>query len=105
MSNNTKPKYVNAIFLKKNWEDPADPGNILIRVGIKKAEFLKEIQAIQEDPRGFINLTIGRQKQDPSKFSMWQDEWVRPEQAAKPEVGEVLAREAAATDTSDDLPF
>lgn len=96
--NKTKPKYINAIFLKKIWEKPEDPSNLLLSVGIKKEQFIKEIQALVADPRGFINLTIGRQKVDTAKYSLWLDEFVRTGVTSS-------AATSAQIEPDDSLPF
>lgn len=76
MSNEQK-QYLNSIFVKKaNWTDRNDPSNILLGAGIKVDEFIKELQKIPQKANGFINLSIGRQKNDPSKYSVWVDTWV-----------------------------
>jgi len=90
-------KYVNGIFFKKTWEDENDAGNFLASVGVKKEEFIKNIQSLPPDSRGFINLSFGRQKADPNKYSLWLDEYVRTSQANSPT--------NSGAGTTDDLPF
>ena len=65
-------KYINSAFLKKVY-DKND--SLLIGMGIKKEEFLKDIAALEADDRGWVNLTIGTQKNDKSKYSLWEDDY------------------------------
>ena len=94
-------KYINGVFLRKVWED-IPRGGILIGQGINKEEYLKEIQAIPADDRGFINLTIGTQRNDTSKLSLWLDDRPRPSvdnNYKKP------GDERTSPNDTDDLPF
>lgn len=61
-------KFVNGLFARRVW---ADGKNELFGIGIKKDEFIRNIQAIPADSTGFINLTLGSQKTDYDKFSLW----------------------------------
>lgn len=61
-------KFVNGLFARRVW---ADGKNELFGIGIKKDEFIRNIQAIPADSKGFINLTLGSQKTDYDKFSLW----------------------------------
>lgn len=87
---NQKKEFVNGLFVKRG----TDP---FIKIGVLKKEFIKQIEAIEPDEKGFFNLTMAPQKNDPSKFSVWVDTW-------KPTKG---AGKSNATVSSDDneLPF
>lgn len=64
-------KFINGAYLKKVY-DKND--SLLIGFGFIKDKFIAELQALQPDERGFVNLTIGTQKNDKSKYSIWLDD-------------------------------
>lgn len=112
----TDRKFINAFFGKRVWRDGNDPDRELFSIGLKKADFLSEIDAIQEDDRGFINLTMGSQKADPSKMSLFEQEKKHDSAGGKqqtkyqskstpPSKSSPKQKEETAADDSDDLPF
>jgi hypothetical protein len=75
MANNTPRKWLEKVFIKKVWSDGDRPlPAFMLGVGAVKEDLLAQIEAIPADDRGFINFTIGTQKKDPTKYSIWQDE-------------------------------
>lgn len=72
MSKDNNRKYINSFFGKKSYQDG---DSMLFSVGLKKKDFLKEINALPENENGFINLTIGTQKADQNKISLFIDEF------------------------------
>lgn len=102
MNNTSKKKYLNSIYVKKTYSSVE--GGIMLGVGIKKEDLLRELQAIPADERGWINLSMGSQKNNPDKFSTWLDE--------RPRTGMVAAGVPTSSYTpgsspavDDDLPF
>ncbi len=91
-------KWVNGMFVKKVWQSD-DKETALFGIGIKKQEFLAEITALQADDRGFINLTMGAQKDDIKKYSVWLDD--KSQRPAKTS----SAPAQKSTSTEDELPF
>lgn len=79
MENNRQ--YVNGAFFKKVYEKN---DALIIGVGIKKKEFIENLQALPEDGRGFVNLTIGTQKKDKNKFSLWVDDYDKNKASGQP---------------------
>lgn len=94
-------KFVNGLFVKRVWVDPNDSSNELFGLGVKKKDFLQNIQSIQEDENGFINLSMGSQKEDRDKFSVWQKE---PKES-KPTTKASTPAPVPAASNEDDLPF
>lgn len=71
MADNTR-KYLNGAFLKQSYNRN---DSLLINMWVPNlAEFVKEIQALTPDEKGGINLTIGTQKADKTKYSLWVDD-------------------------------
>jgi hypothetical protein len=62
-------KFVPGVFAKTG-KNPA-----FINIGIKLDDFKKYINKLKPDDRGFVNFSMGKQKSDPSKYSMWLDTW------------------------------
>ena len=95
-------QYVNGLFpVRKN-----GPYGEFFNIGVKKEVILKEIEAMDADPRGFINLTMSPQKTNPDKYSVYVDNFV-----PKPRVNPAPTDRPAATPTTtgsqpdDSLPF
>lgn len=87
-----KKEFINGLFVKK----ATDP---FIKIGVRKDEFIKQIQALETDEKGFFNLTMAPQKNDPSKFSVWVDNW-------KPTKGAGASTSKSTSNVDDnDLPF
>lgn len=63
-----KREFIKGLFAKKG----AEP---FTNLSIKKADFLSQIESLKEDEKGFINLTMAPQKNDPSKYSVWVNDW------------------------------
>lgn len=63
-----KREFIKGLFAKKG----AEP---FTNLSIKKSEFLAQIESLKEDEKGFINLTMAPQKNDPSKYSVWVNDW------------------------------
>lgn len=63
-----KREFIKGLFAKK----VAGP---FTNLSIKKADFLSQIESLKEDEKGFINLTMAPQKNDPSKYSVWVNDW------------------------------
>lgn len=84
-------EFINGLFVKKGKTEP------FIEIGVKKQEFLKHIESLEADEKGFFNLTMAPQKNDPSKFSVWLNDW-------KPNPKSAGAKKSAQEDDVD-LPF
>jgi len=103
-------EYINGIFISRKEGQYGE----FFNVGVKKEEFLKSIEAIAEDDRGFINLTMTPQKSDPSRLSVYVNDW-KPTGGPTGEGGKTQVpakpykpstKSAPVTnDTIDDLPF
>lgn len=124
MSGTTKDReYINGVFMSKTWGND-DNSSIMGRIGIKKEEFIEQLMGIDEDERGFINLSFGTQKNDEKKFSLWKDDGggrkqtapaptkqsytskVSAPPAGKGKVtGKAPTKKVEATEEEDDLPF
>lgn len=63
-----KREFIKGLFAKKG----AEP---FTNLSIKKADFLAQIESLKEDEKGFINLTMAPQKNDPAKYSVWVNDW------------------------------
>lgn len=113
MAQQNDKEYVNSIFIKKVYENG---DNRLYGVGVKKKDFLKQIEALEENEKGFINLTMGTQKNDTDKMSLWVDN--REPQASsssKSDSGKsskstgssksTTKKKTEEEDDGDDLPF
>lgn len=98
MADAKRKNYLNKIYIKKTWEDENDAGNVLLSAGILRDEFIKELMALPVTEKGYVNLTFGRQKGDPSKWSAWTDDYVKNQQATG------FASTTPSTD-NDSLPF
>lgn len=73
MSATTKERdYIDGVFMKKFWNN-SDNTSIMVGVGLKKREVIDQLEAMEEDEKGFVNLVMGTQKSDQSKFSLWKD--------------------------------
>lgn len=84
-------EFINGLFVKKGKTEP------FIEIGVKKQDFLKHIESLQADEKGFFNLTMAPQKNDPNKYSVWLNDW-------KPDAKG--ANKSASTQSDDgDLPF
>lgn len=98
-------KFVNGVFVKRVWVDSKDSRNELFGFGIKKRDFIQNIERIQEDEKGFINLTLGSQKEDHDKLSLWE----KDEQANTSRTTSTSQTTTSASATppadDDDLPF
>lgn len=70
-----KKQFLNAIFIKKVWEDKVDAGNNLLSVGIRVEDFITELKKYPRTEKGYVNFTISRQKNDTAKYSMYVDDW------------------------------
>lgn len=62
--------YINGIFVKRSPKKPE-----YINIGLKKAEFLKAVQELKEDEKGFINLTMAENRAKDGKYSVWENTW------------------------------
>lgn len=87
MENN---KFAQGVFIKKG-KNPK-----FTDVGIKIEDFIKYLKTLKPDARGFVNFSVGTQKADPSKFSMWVNTWTPDKSKSKP---------APDNDDSNQLPF
>jgi hypothetical protein len=99
-------KFVNSIFLTKTW---GEGDSILISTGINRDEFIKELKALPANEKGFVNLTIGTQKNDSNKFSMWLNEGRQSSSSSsasssKPTPAPQL-KQTVEPSSTDDLPF
>lgn len=63
-----KREFIKGLFAKKG----AEP---FTNLSIKKSEFLAQIESLKEDEKGFVNLTMAPQKNDPAKYSVWVNDW------------------------------
>jgi single-stranded DNA-binding protein len=101
-------KFINGFFAKRFWQrDDAE----MISIGLKKDEFIRDIEAMSADDRGFINLTMGSQKADPAKFSLFPQEDRRDKSSSaysSAKSNTQPSRPSSSTpppDDTDDLPF
>lgn len=85
-----KREFIKGLFAKKSTEP-------FTNLSIKKSEFLAQIESLKEDEKGFINLTMAPQKNDPAKFSVWVNDW-------KP-TGKKTATAKQESYEENDLPF
>lgn len=83
-------KYVPGVFAKEG-KNPA-----FINIGIKLADLREYLDTLKPDEKGFVNFSMGKQKKDPSKYSMWLDTW-------KPDKSK--SSSSSSYDPSSDLPF
>jgi len=101
-----QPKnYLNGIFAKKKTGQYGE----FFSVGLKKKEFIEQLNRIQEDERGFVNLVMTPQQADPSKYSVYEDNW-KPNSSANNAAASnprTPATDSMMADpgVSDDLPF
>ena len=84
----TQREFIKGLFAKKS-------NDTFINIGVKKQEFLDHIETLKTDEKGFINLTMAAQKNDPSKYSVWVNDW-KPGKKATPK---------QEVDNENDLPF
>ena len=82
-------EFIKGLFVKKSNNDT------FINIGVKKQEFLDHIETLKTDEKGFINLTMASQKNDPSKYSVWVNDW-KPTKRQEPKHETV---------NENDLPF
>lgn len=89
-----KTQYIQGAFIKQAKNES------FIDFGIKKKEFLESIEGLVADEKGFINLTIGKQKADPNKYSLWLNDW-------KPNTSKKSSKQVESDDSGNenDLPF
>ena len=87
-------KFIPGVFAKAG-KNPA-----YINIGIRLEEFKKYINELTPDAKGFVNFSMGKQKVDPSKYSMWLDTW-------KPDANRNGSNGTKPADADDDsgLPF
>lgn len=81
-------KFAQGVFIKKA-KNPK-----FTDVGIKIEDFIKYLKTLTPDSRGFVNFSVGTQKSDTSKFSMWVNTWTPDKGKSKP-----------APNTDSELPF
>lgn len=84
-------EFINGLFVKKGKTEP------FIEIGVKKEDFLKHIQKLEADEKGFFNLTMAPQKNDPAKFSVWLNDWKPTKQEG--------SKKTNAQQDDNDLPF
>jgi len=85
-------QWVNGLFITKK---DGQFGEFL-SISLKKNEFIKQLEELEADEKGFINFTSNPQRVDPNKYATTVNTW-RPESRAP------LAQEP--TSVVDDLPF
>lgn len=106
MAQQNDRKFVNGFFAKQVW---ADGDRQLLGVGIKKDEFIKNLQAIRADENGFINLTMGSQKADPLKFSLFESDYKKGNSSSSSSSSSNNKPSSSPStpppDDTDDLPF
>ena len=106
MKNYNGKDYLDSIFMSRGWDDPSNPFNFIGRMGIKKEDFIGELNALQADERGFINLDFSPQRADPKKFSVSVNNFKPQKQAGgTPYKAKEAAPKTPAPASSDDLPF
>lgn len=110
-SNSKGRRFVNGAFIKRVWVDDDDSSNELFNVGLKKDDFIAEIEKLEADERGFINLSMGSQKENRDKFSLWEKEDKPAQSRSRTSSNNTRSstppRETpvAEVDDTDDLPF
>ncbi len=95
-------QYMNGVFVTKV-EGSYGP---FFRMGIKKEEFIKNLNALEADAKGFVNFTMSEQRADASKYSVAVDTW-KPEVAypTSADYGSKSKVPANASAYDDSLPF
>lgn len=103
-----KKNYVNGIFAKRVW---TDGDRQLFSLGVKKAALIKELQSLKENENGFVNLTMGTQKDNTEKFSVWVDDYIKTNASSSSSQKTTNSKPAtkqtqsASVEADDDLPF
>jgi hypothetical protein len=106
--------YINGLFVKRVWRDSNDFENELFSLGVKKQQLIEELEKLQENKDGFINLSMGRSKKDgdPNKFSVWENDYTPTQRGSttqnkpRPSSSKPTSNQQASVDSgSDDLPF
>lgn len=103
-------QFVNGAFIKRVWVDKNDSSNELFSMGLKKKDFIAEIEKLEEDERGFVNLSMGSQKANRDKFSLWEKEPMTQSsngssKSSSTPASKAKQEEPAIADDTDDLPF
>jgi hypothetical protein len=106
MKNYNGKDYLDSIFMSRGWDDPSNPFNFIGRMGIKKEDFIGELNALQADERGFINLDFTPQRADPKKFSVSVNNF-KPQKKAggAPYKAPLQKTSVPSSAAPDDLPF
>lgn len=100
--------YANGVFAK---EFEAQYG-LMISLGIRRADFIEWLDSLEENDKGYINLTMGPNKEAPG-WSVWENNYSGESKQAKPAARTVRSSPASARtakkvqqeDDNDDLPF
>jgi len=94
--------FINGIVGKVVWRKD---DRFLVGLGFKKEVIIKELQALPANENGFINLTMGTQKDDTSKISTWVDTFVKTGQQNAPKPNTGYDPSTSQSNDSSDLPF
>lgn len=87
-------EFAKGLFVNKN---PKIEG--FIDISIKKDDFVNFISNLEANEKGYVKFNMATQKNDPSKYSVWVNNW-KPEGQAKPK-----AQPATSEAYDNDLPF
>jgi hypothetical protein len=101
-------EFVNGIFVTKR----EGPYGEFFSLGLKKEEIIEQIQNLEEDDKGFVNLTMTPQKSNPNKYSVYVNAW-KPgsnensyQAPAKTQTTQPSSpKKSAPKDEDDTLPF
>lgn len=105
----TNREFVNGIFVTKREGQYGE----FFSLGLKKEDVIANLQALEEDDRGFVNLTMTPQKGDPNKYSVYVNSWKpgdnekksAPTPAPKQQTPNKSTSKSKAPASTDDLPF
>lgn len=90
----TQKEYAKGLFASKNKKIEG-----FIDISIKKDEFLQFVSDLKANEKGYVNFNMATQKNDPSKYSVWVNDWSPSKTPAK------KAQVASSESYDNDLPF
>lgn len=100
---------INGFFGRRVWRSDEDPDNELFGVGIHVENFIKSLRELPANNKGFVNLTIGTQKKDNNKLTMFYREYEgdrqQPSSSSSPSAAQAPKSKQQEELSDDDLPF
>ena len=88
----TNKNYIKGLFMTTKETQYGPIGSLCLT-----DEAIEQINKLPKSPKGYRNLSWAAQKNEPAKFSVWENTFV-PKNANAPAVNSV-------SDDTDDLPF